>query len=83
MNNLEGNEREREGFISIIIYFCLSPAYISPDCLSNMPYYGKPNDIWSLGIVFYTMLYGHLPFYDPIPDRLFKKIQSAEFLIPK
>lgn len=59
-----------------------SPAYISPDCLSNMPYMGKPNDIWSLGIVFYTMLFGHLPFYDPIPDRLFKKIQSAEFLIP-
>jgi serine/threonine protein kinase len=48
-----------------------------------MPYMGKPNDIWSLGIVFYTMLFGHLPFYDPIPDRLFKKIQSAEFLIPK
>ena len=60
-----------------------SPAYISPDVLSNLPYYGKPNDIWSLGIVFYTLLFGHLPFYDPIPERLFKKIRQAEFIIPK
>ena len=60
-----------------------SPAYISPDVLSNKPYQGKPSDMWALGVVMFTMLYGQFPFYDSAPQELFNKIKSAEFTIPE
>lgn len=59
-----------------------SPAYISPDVLSGKPYMGKPSDMWALGVVLYTMLYGCFPFYDANPQELFNKIKVAEFNIP-
>lgn len=60
-----------------------SPAYISPDVLSGKPYCGKASDNWALGVVLYTMLYGQFPFYDTVPQELFRKIKTADFLIPK
>ncbi|XP_014672977.1 PREDICTED: serine/threonine-protein kinase 40-like isoform X2 [Priapulus caudatus] len=59
-----------------------SPAYISPDVLSGKPYLGKPSDMWALGVVLFTMLYGQFPFYDSMPQELFRKIKAAEFLLP-
>nr|XP_042905483.1 serine/threonine-protein kinase 40 isoform X2 [Parasteatoda tepidariorum]XP_042905484.1 serine/threonine-protein kinase 40 isoform X2 [Parasteatoda tepidariorum] len=59
-----------------------SPAYISPDVLSGKPYLGKPSDMWALGVVLFTMLYGIFPFYDSVPQELFRKIKSVEFTIP-
>jgi len=59
-----------------------SPAYISPDVLSGKPYLGKPSDMWALGVVLFTMLYGQFPFYDSVPQELFRKIKAAEFAIP-
>ncbi|XP_033124603.1 serine/threonine-protein kinase ppk1-like [Anneissia japonica] len=59
-----------------------SPAYISPDVLSGKPYLGKPSDMWALGVVLFTMLFGQFPFYDIVPDELFRKIKAAEFTIP-
>ena len=49
-----------------------SPAYISPDVLSGKPYAGKPSDMWALGVVLFTMLYGQFPFYDNAPHELFQ-----------
>merc|ERR1719219_1889780 len=60
-----------------------SPAYISPDVLSGKPHQGKPSDMWALGVVLFTMLYGQFPFYDSAPQELFNKIKSAEFTIPE
>ena len=60
-----------------------SPAYISPDVLSGKPYFGKPSDMWALGVVLFTMLYGQFPFYDSAPQELFNKIKTAEFSIPE
>lgn len=59
-----------------------SPAYISPDVLSGLPYSGKASDLWALGVVLFTMLYGQFPFYDNVPHELFRKIKSAEYTIP-
>ncbi|PVD29219.1 hypothetical protein C0Q70_11816 [Pomacea canaliculata] len=46
------------------------------------PYGGKPSDMWALGVVLFTMLYGQFPFYDCVPQELFRKIKSAEYTIP-
>ena len=59
-----------------------------PKCFSfssyaGKPYHGKPSDMWALGVVLFTMLYGQFPFYDDSPQELFRKIKAAEFTIPK
>ncbi|ODM90143.1 Serine/threonine-protein kinase 40 [Orchesella cincta] len=59
-----------------------SPAYISPDVIIGKPYLGKPSDMWALGVVLYTMVYGQFPFYDQSPTGLFRKIKTGEFQIP-
>ncbi|XP_015110324.1 serine/threonine-protein kinase BRSK1 [Diachasma alloeum] len=59
-----------------------SPAYISPDVLCGKPYLGKPSDMWALGVVLFTMLYGQFPFYDSSPTQLFNKIRAANYHIP-
>lgn len=62
--------------------FLGSPAYISPDVLMGKPYYGKPSDMWALGVVLYTMLYGQFPFCDTSLTQLFNRIQAANYNIP-
>ena len=54
-----------------------SPAYISPDVLSGKPYAGKPSDMWALGVVLFTMLYGQFPFYDNAPHELFQSKENV------
>ncbi|CAI5758159.1 unnamed protein product [Candida verbasci] len=38
--------------------------YASPEVLKGEKYHGKPQDIWALGILLYTMLYKENPFYN-------------------
>ena len=41
---------------------CGSPCYAPPEMVSGNKYDGKTGDIWSLGIIFYGMICGSLPF---------------------
>lgn len=45
--------------------------YAAPEVLSGRPYEGKPQDIWALGILLYTIVYKENPFYsvDEIMDH--------------
>ncbi|KAH3684184.1 hypothetical protein WICPIJ_004827 [Wickerhamomyces pijperi] len=38
--------------------------YAAPEVLNGAPYEGKPQDIWSLGILIYTLIYKETPFYN-------------------
>lgn len=59
------------------------PAYVSPEILeSTSGYSGRAADMWSLGVMLYTMLFGRYPFHDNEPSALFSKIRSGNFLLP-
>lgn len=59
------------------------PAYVSPEILHLQPgYSGKQADIWSVGVMLYTMLVGRYPFHDVEPSALFSKIRRGQFTVP-
>lgn len=50
-------------------YSCGTPGYMSPEILATNTY-GFSSDVWSLGVVFYVMLSGVMPFNPKLPDRV-------------
>ncbi len=54
---------------------CGTPIYMAPQILNNQPYTSKC-DIWSLGLMFYEMIYG-------IPPWPIRNIQSYKNAILK
>ena len=61
---------------------CGSPCYASPEMLSGKPYLGITTDLWSAGIVLYSMLVGSLPFDDQELYELYKQINLGKFYLP-
>ena len=61
---------------------CGSPCYASPEMLSGKAYRGTTTDLWSAGIVLYSMLVGALPFDDQELHKLYEQIKVGKFYIP-
>lgn len=60
------------------------PAYVSPEILrSHARYSGRAADMWSLGVILYTMLVGRYPFNDSEHASLFAKISRGHFIVPE
>ena len=62
---------------------CGSPCYAAPEMVAGKDYSPMKVDVWSLGITLYALLCGYLPFEDPNPIVLYKKIINGDFTIPK
>lgn len=58
------------------------PAYVSPEMLQPGSYSGRAADLWSLGVILYTLLVGHYPFFDSSPQNLFSKVRSGYYQVP-
>lgn len=48
--------------------------YASPEIVVGENYNGMISDVWSLGVVFYFLIFGKLPFNDENKERLVRKI---------
>jgi serine/threonine protein kinase len=61
---------------------CGSPFYAPPEIVSNKDYEGKSADIWSLGILLYTMVTGSYPWSATNQTELFRQIKACDVTIP-
>uniref|UniRef100_A0A8C4QVJ3 Tribbles pseudokinase 2 n=1 Tax=Eptatretus burgeri TaxID=7764 RepID=A0A8C4QVJ3_EPTBU len=63
------------------------PAYVSPEILMagglSGCYSGRAADLWSLGVMLYTMLVGRYPFHDSEPSALFVRIRRGHYTLPE
>ena len=57
-----GFTREYEGKSSYLQTFCGTVCYSAPEMLKGEKYAGEKVDVWSLGIILYSLLTGELPF---------------------
>jgi len=54
--------------------------YIAPEVILRN--YNKSCDLWSVGVVAYTMLYGCPPFNGTTDDELYKSILRGHYYLP-
>eukprot|EP01116_Phalansterium_solitarium_P015304 TRINITY_DN3369_c0_g3_i6.p1 TRINITY_DN3369_c0_g3~~TRINITY_DN3369_c0_g3_i6.p1 ORF type:complete len:464 (+),score=86.50 TRINITY_DN3369_c0_g3_i6:371-1762(+) len=61
---------------------CGSPNYAAPEVISGKLYAGPEVDVWSCGVILYTLLAARLPFDDDYIPNLFNKIRAGLFDMP-
>ena len=61
---------------------CGTPNYAPPEMLIGQQYDGELSDIWSCGIILYTMLTGSLPCAESKETIILNKIVSNQYIIP-
>jgi MAP/microtubule affinity-regulating kinase len=63
--------------------FCGTKSYMPPEIVKKEKYIACYSDIWSLGVLFYAMLFGVFPFKGKDDDDLFDKIIEAKLNFPE
>ncbi|CEP11972.1 hypothetical protein [Parasitella parasitica] len=62
----------------ILTTACGTPGYVAPEVLEGTGH-GKPVDMWSVGVIMYTLLSGFTPFYGEDQNELFASIIKGQY----
>ena len=62
---------------------CGTPSYAPPEMLRGEKYNGVFSDIWSCGIILYTMLVGNLPCAESKEDLIYENIMTHNYYYPE
>lgn len=59
-----------------------TPAYLAPEVILNEGKVCYKSDVWSLGILLYLLVYGHVPFKSKEVQSLYQKIITGKYSFP-
>ena len=62
-----------------LVESCGTPYYVAPEVLRQQNPYGTECDLWSLGVLLFAMLSGHMPFFSESIPQLFEMIAAGEY----
>lgn len=62
---------------------CGTPQYVAPEIINKLPYWGKLSDAWSVGVSFYAIVTGKLPFVAKNKTKLFEQIANKNISFSK
>jgi polo-like kinase 1 len=61
---------------------CGTPNYIAPEVLEGKQGHSYEVDVWSLGVILYTLIIGKPPFETNDVKTTYKKIRSNQYTFP-
>ena len=62
--------------------FCGSTLYCAPECLSQQEYDGRASDVWSLGVILFSMVTGDNPWKGANMAQMVTQIKTGNYTVP-
>lgn len=62
--------------------FCGSPCYTAPECLLRKEYDGKLSDVWSLGVILFSIVTGQHPWKTENTSAMLQQIVGGRYSFP-
>ena len=62
--------------------FCGSPCYTAPECLLRREYDGKLSDVWSLGVILFSIVTGEHPWKTENTSAMLQQIVNGKYSFP-